>query len=207
MHFTPPRHAKLCLLTLATSLLMACSSTAPTNAKLDSDAQTSSIHIEGVPGEVRTNLAKITATVSAIDYKTRTVTLKDDLGQQRSLQADPRVQQLEQVKPGDRVYISAAEETLIFLQDQGVTAHDGVVERVLKDAKSDQPGMVLSESEQVTLRVQSVDLAKHSVTLQYPNGNSRTLAVRPDVALSADAVGRLVVIRVTTAMVVRVEKP
>ncbi|MBX9754159.1 MAG: hypothetical protein K2X80_05365 [Pseudomonadaceae bacterium] len=207
MQLTPHRHAKLCLLTLATTLLVACASPAPTDASLSSSAQSSSIHVEGVPGEVRTNLEKTTATVTAIDYKTRKVTLKDDQGHQRSLHAGPRVMHFEQVKVGDRVHASAAEETLIFLQDQGASADDGIIQRLLKDAKDDQPGLALSESEQVTVRVQSVDLAKHSATLQYPDGRSRTIAVRPDVALSEAAVGSLVVIRITTAMVIWVEKP
>ena len=207
MQLTPRQPVKLCLLILTTSLLAACASPAPTDASLSASSKSSSIHVEGVPGGVRTNLEKITATVSAIDYKTRKVTLKDEQGNQRSLHAGPRVMHFEQVKVGDRVHASAAEETQIFLQDQGASADDGIIQRLLKDAQGDQPGLALSESEQVTVRVQSVDLAQHTATLQYPDGRSRTLAVRPDVQLSEAAVGSLVVIRITTAMVIRVEKP
>lgn len=208
MQFTPHRQAQLCLLTLASALLMACSNpSTETNPTVNNH---SSIHVEGVPGAVHTNLEKTSSTVTAIDYKTRKVTLADDQGQQRSLHADPRVMHLDRVKVGDRVHTSAAQETLVFLQDQGVSADDGIIEQLLKDAEdgqTDEPGLTLSESEQVTVRVKSVDLAKHTATLQYPDGHLRTIAVRPDVALDETMVGSLLIIRVTTAMVIRVEKP
>lgn len=206
MNCTAHSLAKLTLLALATTLLVACANPA-VNDSLTSTAQHSSIHVEGVPGEVRTTLEKITAVVTAIDYKTRSVTLKDAQGQQRSLQAGPKVRHFERIKVGDLVQANAAEETLIFLPDQGAAADDGIIERLLNSAKGDQPGLVVSSSEQSTVMVKAVDLSAHTATLQYPDGRSKIVAVRPDVPLTAASVGRLVVIRVTTAMVISVAKP
>ena len=201
------RQAQTSLLTLATLLLVACSSSPTLEGPLSSTTQHSNIQLQGVPGSVRTQVKTTTATISAIDYQTRQVTLKDAQGHRQTLQANPNVQRFEQVKVGDRVHAEVAEETAVFLSGRGVAADDGIIQRLLQQARSDQPGMALHSSEQVTAQVTAVDLAQHSVTLRYPNGISRTVLVRPDVALDEHAVGSQVVIRVSTAMLVRVEKP
>ena len=188
-------------------LLSACASPPVLEGPLSSTTQHSNIHLQGVPGSVRTQLKTTTATVSAIDYKTHQVTLRDAEGHRQTLQADPKVQRFEQVKVGDRVHAEVAEETAVFLSGRDVVADDGIIQRLLQQARSDQPGMALHSSEQITARVTAVDLLQHSVTLQYPKGLSRTVMVRPDVALDEHAVGTQVVIRVSTAMLVRVEKP
>lgn len=201
------RPSQLVLLALAGSLLAACSSVPTPDSNLQSKAQRSTIELQGVPGGVYTTVESITATVTAINYQNRQVSLRDPLGNQRTLHAGPNVQQLERVKVGDQVQANAAEETAIFLQGRGVAADDGIIERLLREAKSDQPGLAISGSEQVIAQVVAVDLAQHSATLQAPNGKQRTFVVRPDVVLSPSAVGNKVVIRTTTAMLIRVNKP
>ena len=207
MQLSLQRQAQTSLLTLATLLLVACSSSPTLEGPLSSTTQHSNIQLQGVPGSVRTQVKTTTATISAIDYQTRQVTLKDAQGHRQTLQANPNVQRFEQVKVGDRVHAEVAEETAVFLSGRGVAADDGIIQRLLQQARSDQPGMALHSSEQITAQVTAVDLAQHSVTLQYPKGFSRTVMVRPDVALDEHAVGTQVVIRVSTAMLVRVEKP
>ena len=207
MQLTLQRQAQTSLLSLATLLLVACSSSPTLEDPLSSTTQHSNIQLQGVPGSVRTQVKTTTATISAIDYQTRQVTLQDAQGHRQTLQANPNVQRFEQVKVGDRVHAEVAEETAVFLSGRGVVADDGIIQRLLQQARSDQPGMALHSSEQITAQVTAVDLAQHSVTLRYPNGISRTVLVRPDVALDEHAVGSQVVIRVSTAMLVRVEKP
>lgn len=207
MQLSLHRQAQTSLLTLATLLLVACSSSPTLEGPLSSTTQHSNIQLQGVPGSVRTQVKTTTATISAINYQTRQVTLQDAQGHRQTLQANPNVQRFEQVKVGDRVHAEVAEETAVFLSGRGVAADDGIIQRLLQQARSDQPGMALHSSEQVTAQVTAVDLAQHSVTLRYPNGISRTVLVRPDVALDEHAVGSQVVIRVSTAMLVRVEKP
>ena len=117
------------------------------------------------------------------------------------------MQYFEQVKVGDRVHADVAEETAVFLSDRHAVADDGIIQRLLQQATSGQPGMALHSSEQVTAIVTAVDLAQHSVTLQCPNNISRIVRVRPDVVLDEHSVGSRVIIRVNTAMLIRVEKP
>ena len=188
-------------------LLSACANPPASEGPLSSTHAHSNIQLEGVPGFVQTKLKTTTAMVSAIDYKTREVSLKDDHGNQQTLQASPNVQYFEQVKVGDRVHADVAEETAVFLSDRHAVADDGIIQRLLQQATSGQPGMALHSSEQVTAIVTAVDLAQHSVTLQYPNNISRIVRVRQDVVLDEHSVGSRVIIRVNTAMLIRVEKP
>jgi hypothetical protein len=60
---------------------------------------------------------------------------------------------------------------------------------------------------QFTAKITSVDLKRHTATLQLPDGTSKTFNVRPDVELTKETVGVDVVIRVTAAVAVSVEKP
>jgi hypothetical protein len=65
----------------------------------------------------------------------------------------------------------------------------------------------MADTAEVTTRVKSVDLKQHKATLEFPDGSTKTVAVRPNAKLSATDVGREVVIQVTQAVAVRVEKP
>ncbi len=73
--------------------------------------------------------------------------------------------------------------------------------------KGAKPGVVMADTAELTTRVKSVDLKEHKATLEFPDGSTKTVAVRPNVKLSATDVGREVVIQVTQAVAVRVEKP
>ena len=59
------------------------------DSTLHSKAQHSTIQLQGVPGGVYTKVESITATVTAIDYQSRQVSLQDPLGNQRTLHAGP----------------------------------------------------------------------------------------------------------------------
>lgn len=58
----------------------------------------------------------------------------------------------------------------------------------------------------MTAKVTAIDLANHAATLTFPNGESRTVPVRPDVELREDQVGREVVIQKTAAIAIAVDK-
>ena len=65
----------------------------------------------------------------------------------------------------------------------------------------------MADTVEVTARVKSVDLARHKATLEFPDGSTRTVSVRPDVKLSSTDVGREIVFRTTEALALKVEKP
>ena len=204
MRLKPMTLSKLALLSLSSALLLACT-TAPSNDVLESKNRSSSTFVEGVPGGAFSEVDKITATVSAIDYKTRSVTLKDAHGNKRTVTAGPEVSNLEQVKTGDPVTIIAALETVVYLQERGQAAEDGAAGIAL-GASGNNIGVFKANTEQHTAEVTAVDIERHQVTLQFADMSSRTMPVRKDVAISAKDIGKKVVIKTTHAIAVKVEK-
>ncbi len=68
------------------------------------------------PRAVEVNTREIVATVEAIDYKARTVTLKGPEGNSRTLKVGPDAKRFDNVKKGDEVYVSYTETTAISVQ-------------------------------------------------------------------------------------------
>lgn len=68
------------------------------------------------PRAVEVNTREIVATVDAIDYKARTVTLRGPEGNSRTLKVGPDAKRFDNVKKGDEVYVSYTETTAISVQ-------------------------------------------------------------------------------------------
>ncbi len=196
--------SKLTLLSLTSALLLACTTT-PSNDVLQSKKQSSSIFVEGLPGGAFSEVETISATVTAIDYPTRNVTLKDAQSNQRTVVAGPDVRNLEQVKVRDQVRIVVALETVIYLQERGQAAIDGATETTGKN-NSSAIGLNKTSTQHTVAVVTAVHPAQHQVTLLFPDQRSKTLPVRKDVAISEADVGKKVVFNVSQAMAISVEK-
>jgi hypothetical protein len=70
-----------------------------------------------------------------------------------------------------------------------------------------KPGGLMANTVQITAKVKAIDLKAHKATLEFPDGSSKTFAVRKDVDLTKGKVGDEVVIRATEALAVSVSKP
>jgi len=68
------------------------------------------------PRRVEVNTHEIVATVDAIDYKARTVTLRGPEGNSRTLKVGPEAKRFDNVKKGDEVYVSYTETTAISVE-------------------------------------------------------------------------------------------
>ncbi len=169
--------------------------------------QTAVAYQAGVPGGVRVSTLKETATVTAIDPATRKVTLVTKDGVKTIVKAGPEVANFAQIEVGDRVKATVREETVIFVRKPGEPSGDGAAGVVALAPLGEKPGGVMADTEEVTGRVTAVSLWRHRATLLFPDGTSRTFAVRPDVKLTKESVGVDVTIRITQAVAVSVEKP
>ena len=65
----------------------------------------------------------------------------------------------------------------------------------------------MAETQQYTATVKALNLKRREASLLFPDGSTRTFAVRKDVDLTQRKVGEQVVIRVTVAVALSVEKP
>lgn len=68
------------------------------------------------PAGIVVNTTEVTATVEAIDYQNRTVTLKGPSGKMATLNVDPRVKKFKQVKVGDELVVRYTEAIAIKVQ-------------------------------------------------------------------------------------------
>jgi hypothetical protein len=162
---------------------------------------------EGVPGGTVVQTYELKATVTAIDKAARKVTLMDATGIKTTVTAGPEVANFDQIQIGDQLKITVAKELVVSVAGESETADDEGAQLVALAPKGAKPGAIMAGTTRVTAKVTAIDLANHEATLQFADGSTRTVAVRPDVDLSKRKVGDKVVIRTTGALAIQVVKP
>lgn len=196
----------LAILPLAVSLT-ACVTAAPESTTLTGQATGAVAYQQGVPGGTVTTVSTLVATVAAVDYKKRTVTLLDEHGNRKTLMVGPEATNFDQVKKGDIVKLAVIDELLVYLREKDGPRSDGTGGMVAKAPAGEKPAVVAAESTEMTAVVKAVDLEKHTATLQLPGGRQQVVNVRQDVKLDKKQLGREVVFRMSQAMAISVETP
>jgi hypothetical protein len=160
----------------------------------------------GKPGVVVAEAASITATVEAIDYDKRTVTLKGPKGNLVTLKVGPEAKNFNQVKTGDRVRARYYDATAIYVRkpNEPPFAEEGsAIQLAPKGAK---PGAVAVETREMTARVEDIDYKTRTVTLRGPQQKTATLKVDKSVKRFDEVKkGDEIVIRHTEAMAIDVK--
>ncbi len=160
-------------------------------------------------GTIEEGLVTATATVKAVDLKTRTVTLTGADGSTLKVRAGDQVQNLHQVKAGDQVGVTYYESIAYAVKRPGdgtpgiVVAEDA--ERAAPGAK---PGAAGARVVTITATIVDVDRKAGTVTIQGPEGGEpMVVRVRDRSALERVAKNDLVELTVTEAVAVAVEPP
>jgi len=160
------------------------------------------------PGGVVVETATATATVDAVDAASRNVTLKFPDGRMQTFEAGPEVRNFDQIKVGDQVKATLAESVAVFVRKSGEPASSGEVRAVKVAPKGAKPGVLLVGTTEVTAKVEAIDYKKRTVTLKGPEGNVKTFTVDKSVKKFGNVkVGDELVVRVTDALAIVVEKP
>lgn len=162
---------------------------------------------EGVPGLYAVETYKTTATVTSIDAAKRAITIVDKEGKKQDLKAGPAVANFDQIRIGDQIVITVADELVVYMAKDAVPTPDGSSSLIASAAKGEKPGMVIAGTCQVTATVAGLDRNKRKAMLKMPDGTTKTVSVRQDVDLSKYSVGDGVVFRTTEAVAVSIEKP
>jgi hypothetical protein len=185
-------------------LVAGCSSTPKTaGVHLTQMAITS----PGVPGGMTIETYQSSATVTAIDAATRSVTVVSPNGATATFECGTNVINFDQIHVGDQIRATLTKEFAVFLRPADELARDGRAGVIALPAKGDKPGIATADTMEVTATVKAVDLQRHEATLLFPDGNTKTVPVRPDVDLTKAKLGQQVVIRSTRTMALLVEKP
>jgi hypothetical protein len=195
-------------LDLAVRLLVAANiPLVPIEGRLTGEAGVAALSAEGVPGGGVVATYELKATVAAVDKASRKVTLVDAAGFKKTVKAGPEVINFDQIHVGDRLKITATEELVVYVGAAGEVPSDDGAQLVALAPKGAKPGGIMAETTRVTAKVTALDPQHHKATLQFDDGSTRTVPVRPDVDLSKQKVGDSVVIRITDALAIQVSKP
>ncbi|MGB7161287.1 MAG: hypothetical protein WBD40_24730 [Tepidisphaeraceae bacterium] len=147
-----------------------------------------------------------TATVEAIDQATRQVTLKNSDGESVTLTAGPEVENLAQVRVGDRVEAEYYESIAVNVNAPGAASAEPAVDVRQAAARTAEPGEkpagIAARHVTITATVERIDPAKQTVTLRGPAGNLRTVKVPDRKKLDALKVGDVAAITYTEALAV-----
>ena len=179
----------------------------PIEGRLIGGATLAAVPVAGTPGGAVVQTYELTATVAALDKAARRVTLVTSDGIRKTIKAGPEVINFDQIRIGDQLKITATEELVVKMAQPGESADDGGAALVALAPKGAKPGAVMADTVQVTATVQAIDPVKHTATLQFEDGSTKTLPVRSDVNLGKRKVGEKVVIRSTETLAITVEKP
>lgn len=149
------------------------------------------------------------ATVEAIDHETREVTLKGPSGETVTTTASPDVRNLAQVEVGDQVLAEIYEEVTIdvFANPDGIEPGAGEFAAAARAEEGAMPGGAVTDTVVITAVVEEINLEANTFKLRGPEGNIREFAARNPDNLRRAEVGDLVVITITQAMGIMVERP
>jgi len=161
------------------------------------------------PGAIAVSVMKASATVEAVDAAKRTVTLKGEAGQTKTLKCGPEVRNFDQIKVGDTVNLSFVDEGAAYVRkaDAPPLAEEGAM--VALAPKGAKPGVLMAETAEVKVKVEAVDLKKHTVTFANPDGSMKTVKVgkKAKGALKDLKKGDDIVLRITQALMIDVTAP
>jgi len=182
------------MLVISVALVMAaCAHSASTDA--------------GKPGVVAVESIQWTATVKAVNYQKRTVTLEGADGKIGTFNAK-NVTNLDQVKIGDLVKVEYVEELAIFVRKSNElpSAMEGAA--VGLAPKGQMPGGFVADTVQITANVEAIDYQNRTITLKGPQGNVKTFKVDQGIQrFDQIKQGDQVVVNYTEALLIKVVRP
>jgi hypothetical protein len=172
-------------------------------------AETKSAANEPPIGRKEAVLVTLTASVEAIDYTTREVTLKGPLGNTVTFTADPRVKRLDEIKVGDFVradyFVSIAGEVRKPTAEE--LKHPLVVlDAAGKAPASQAPAGGAARRFKVVTTIEGLDRPTETVTLKGPRGNYLTVRAADPSRLTKVHIGDNVVVTYTEAVAISLEK-
>ena len=151
----------------------------------------------------------VTASVEAINYTNREVTLKGPRGNAVTFTVDQRVKRLNEVKVGDSVradyYLSIAGELRKPTAEEEKTPFT-VLEGAAKAPAGTSPAAGGLRQFKVVTTIEEIDLPGQTFTIKGPRGNSVTIRAADPSRLAKGKVGDHIVVTYTEALAISLEK-
>jgi Cu/Ag efflux protein CusF len=145
-----------------------------------------------------------TATITAIDQATRSVTLRADNGDEDTFTAGPEVTRFSQLKVGDKIKASYYESLVFQLRKAGAPSSptaDAVAGGRIKEV----PGGAIGTQQTRTVTVKSVDAKAGTITVVAQDGRTMMRKVDDKKNLEGISAGDRIDITYTQALMVAAE--
>jgi hypothetical protein len=163
---------------------------------------------EGGAGLVAADAIELEATVKGIDKETRSVTLEAETGRTVTVKAGPEVKNFDQIAVGDKVEVDYVEALALHVEKAGGSPMAEVGAAIERALPGEKPAVAVAGTVEIRAKVTAIDKKDRTVSLQGPEGNTRTIKVDPKVKRFDElAVGDDVVARYTEAIAIAVKKP
>ncbi len=129
------------------------------------------------PGRVMVETNTITATVVAVDYKTREVTLKGPKGGMTTFIAGDEVKNLNQVKKGDMVTFDYIEGVAIDVRKATEAPKMVETQTITRAKPGEKPAGTIKTMGFLTAKVAEIDYKSRVVMLELPEGQALRFTV------------------------------
>ena len=131
-------------------------------------------------GAIVTDQVEAIVTVTKVDPKARTVTVRGPRGNLATIDVPPQAQNLDKVKPGDRFKMQYAEAAVIALT-RGGEPKAAVEENVQVAPKGGNPGGYKTRTQMISGVIDAIDYKNRYIALRGPKGNTLALPVSDQV--------------------------
>lgn len=153
----------------------------------------------------KVDMVKMSATIQAIDGTTRTLTLRDDKGNEDTFTVGPAVQRFNELKVGQTLNVTYYESLVLQLVKPGEKGGGASFEAALERAKTKLPAGTVAIQDKATVTVKAVDAAVPSITVTTADGRTVTRMVEDKKNIEGVKAGDKIDITYTRALVTSVE--
>ena len=127
--------------------------------------------------------------------------------------AGPELKRFDELKVGDKVKMTYYESVFLQLRKAGATAGttgekpaDATLDAAITRGKGALPGGTAAVQEKMTVTVKAIDPALPSITVTTPDGRTVTRKVEDKKNLTGVAVGDLIDVTYTRALLTQIER-
>jgi len=149
----------------------------------------------------------VSAVVEEINHETRVVTVRKADGESITFTASEEARNLGQVEVGDML-LAEYEETVSIqvMANDGLEPEAAAVDAMARTEEGEMPGFAAMEATVVTATVEAINIEANTFKLKGPDGTVNEYVARNPENLKRAMVGDLVVITVSHAVAIVVEK-
>ncbi len=159
------------------------------------------------PSIYASQTAMITAVVEAINQETRVVTVRKEDGESLTFTASDDARNLGQVSVGD-ILTAEYQETISIevMANEGVEPQAALMDATARTEEGEMPGFAAMDATVIVATVEEINIEANTFKLKGPAGNINEYVARNPENLTRAKVGDLVVITITEAIAITVEK-